>query len=122
MRFCMAQREFQHAGVRFNVEDRGSGAPIVLLHGFPLDHRMWQAQIDELGSGFRVVAPDLRGFGGSTLTDADVELGVSMDKYAADVVGLLDALETAEPVVVVGFSMGGYAAWQLALRWPARLR
>jgi pimeloyl-ACP methyl ester carboxylesterase len=118
----MAQREFQHSGVRLNVEDRGSGAPIVLLHGFPLDHRMWHAQIDALSSRFRVVAPDLRGFGESTLTDADVELGVSMERYAADVVGLLDALEIAEPVVVVGFSMGGYAAWQLALRWPQRLR
>jgi pimeloyl-ACP methyl ester carboxylesterase len=118
----MSQRQFQHDGITVNVEDRGSGPAIVLVHGFPLDHRMWQAQIEELGSRFRVVAPDLRGFGHSTLTDADVELGVSMERYAADVVAALDWLQIAEPVVAVGFSMGGYAAWQLALCWPHRWR
>jgi 3-oxoadipate enol-lactonase len=118
----MAERQFQHEGVTLNVEDRGSGPPIVLLHGFPLDHRMWNAQIDALSTRRRMVAPDLRGFGKSTLTEADVDLGVPMERYASDVVAALDELEIFEPVVVVGFSMGGYAAWQVALRWPERVR
>jgi pimeloyl-ACP methyl ester carboxylesterase len=118
----MAEHRFSLEGVTLNVEDRGSGPPVVLVHGFPLDHRMWDAQIDALADGFRVIAPDLRGFGKSTLAEDDAENGVGMERYAADVVAVLDALEIGEPVVVVGFSMGGYAAWQLALRWPARLR
>jgi pimeloyl-ACP methyl ester carboxylesterase len=118
----MPERHFHHNDITLNVEDQGSGPPIVLLHGFPLDHLMWHAQVETLRSHFRVIAPDLRGFGRSTLTDSDVELGVSMDRYAADIVALLDWLEIAEPALVVGFSMGGYAAWQLTLRSPHRVR
>jgi len=118
----MAQRQFNVDGATLSVEDRGSGPPIVLLHGFPLDHSMWNAQIDELSGHFRVVAPDLRGFGQSRLDEDDAENGVPMDRYAADVAALLDWLAIQEPVVLVGFSMGGYAAWQFALRWAERLR
>lgn len=118
----MAERQFNVDGVRLVCEDRGSGPPVVLLHGFPLDHAMWEAQIEGLSSRFRVIAPDLRGFGRSTLGSEDAELGVGMERYAADVIAMLDWLEIAEPVVLVGFSMGGYAAWQAALRWPGRVR
>jgi pimeloyl-ACP methyl ester carboxylesterase len=118
----MAEQWFNVDGVRLNCEDRGSGPPVVLLHGFPLDHTMWQSQIEALSTQFRVIAPDLRGFGGSALNDEDVDLGVPMERYAKDVIGLLDWLQVLEPVVVVGFSLGGYVAWQLALRWPNRVR
>jgi 3-oxoadipate enol-lactonase len=118
----MAERQFNVDGVRLNCEDRGSGPPIVLLHGFPLDHAMWDAQIQALSSRFRVIAPDLRGLGKSQLADEDYDLGVGMERYAKDVIGLLDWLQVLEPVVVAGFSMGGYVAWQLALRWPERIR
>lgn len=118
----MGQQQFLHDGVSLVLEDRGSGPPILLIHGFPLDHRMWDAQIDALGRRFRIIAPDLRGFGGSRLAVGDDDLGVGMEKYAADLVALLDWLGIGEPIVAVGFSMGGYVAMQLALRWPARLR
>lgn len=118
----MAQRLFNVEGVRLACEDAGSGPPIVLLHGFPLDHTMWDAQIADLQSHFRVIAPDLRGFGASHLADGDAENGVGMERYAADVVALLDWLQISEPVVLAGLSMGGYVAWQIALRWPERLR
>jgi pimeloyl-ACP methyl ester carboxylesterase len=118
----MAECQFLHGEVSINFEDRGSGPPIVLLHGFPFDHQMWGAQIDALSSRFRVIAPDLRGFGKSTLTEADVELGAPMERYAEDVVSLVDWLQIAEPVLLAGFSMGGYVAWQFALRRPTRLR
>lgn len=118
----MAQRQFNVEGVRISCEDVGSGPPIVLLHGFPLDHTMWSAQIAELQSHFRVIAPDLRGFGASQLADGDAEDGVGMERYAADVIALLDWLQVKEPVVLAGLSMGGYIAWQAALRWPERIR
>jgi pimeloyl-ACP methyl ester carboxylesterase len=83
---------------------------------------MWDQQIDALSSRFRVIAPDFRGFGKSTLAGEDFDRGVSMDRYAQDVIGLLDWLQVSEPVMAAGFSMGGYVAWQLVLRWPDRVR
>ena len=118
----MAQQQFNVEGVRLACEDVGAGPPIVLLHGFPLDHTMWAAQIAELSSHFRVIAPDLRGFGESQLAEEDAEDGVGMERYAADVIALLDWLQVSEPVVLAGLSMGGYVAWQATLRWPQRIR
>ena len=118
----MALRQFNVEGVRLACEDVGAGPPIVLLHGFPLDHTMWNAQIAALQTRFRVIAPDLRGFGASQLADGDAENGVGMERYAADVVALLDWLQVKEPVVLAGLSMGGYVAWQAVLRWPERFR
>lgn len=105
-----------------SCEVRGAGVPLVLLHGFPLDHRMWDGQIEALASEFQVIVPDLRGFGASSLEPADVEAGVGMERYAADVIGVLDALGVTTPVVLAGFSMGGYVAWQIALAHAKRLR
>lgn len=118
----MAQRFFNVDGVRLACVDAGSGPPLVLIHGFPLDHTMWDAQVADLQSHFRVIVPDLRGFGASQLAAGDAENGVGMERYAADVVGLLDWLQITEPVVVAGLSMGGYVGWQIALRWPSRVR
>jgi pimeloyl-ACP methyl ester carboxylesterase len=102
--------------------DRGRGLPVVLVHGFPLDHTMWSAQIDALASRVRVIAPDLRGFGRSPLAPGDESRGVSMERYADDLAELLDALAIREPIVLVGFSMGGYVAWQFVRKYPQRLR
>ena len=51
--------------IELAFEDRGAGVPLVLVHGFPLDHSMWAAQIEALAAICRVIAPDLRGFGRS---------------------------------------------------------
>jgi pimeloyl-ACP methyl ester carboxylesterase len=118
----MAGHTIVTCGISIHCEDRGKGVPLVLVHGFPLDHRMWDAQIESLAREFRVIAPDLRGLGRSTLAPGDVNVGVPMNRYAADVLAALDALGIAEPVVLAGFSMGGYAAWQFALAYPQRLR
>jgi pimeloyl-ACP methyl ester carboxylesterase len=84
---------------------------VLLLHGFPLDHSMWNAQIQELAGPYRVIAPDLCGFGQS-----EVHTGtVTMTRHAEDLSDLLTALEVEEPVTVCGLSMGGYIAlafWQ----------
>lgn len=101
---------------------KGGGLPIVLLHGFPLDHTMWSEQIDALSRHCRVIAPDLRGFGKSTLGNASPTAGMPLEQYADDIALLLDALEITQPIALAGFSMGGYIAWQFARKYMRRLR
>ena len=104
--------------VDLNVLDQGAGRPVLLVHGFPLDHRMWRRQVEALSPTYRVIAPDLRGFGGSGGTAGTV----TMEDFADDLNLLLDGLEVAEPVTFCGLSMGGYIAWQFWKKYPARLR
>ena len=104
--------------VELKVLDRGQGLPVVLLHGFPLDHSMWDNQIEPLAQKYRVIAPDLRGFGGSeVIPDA-----ATMDQMADDVAALLDALGVNEPIVLCGLSMGGYVAFEFWRKHLKRLR
>lgn len=105
----------------FAVAESGcvEGPTLVLLHGFPLTSAMWGAQLAGLGETARVVAPDLRGYGASPLGGwlAQGE-AASIERYAADVVALLDGIECSRPRVVVGFSMGGYVALALERMKP----
>jgi 3-oxoadipate enol-lactonase len=103
-------------GIDVAYDDIGSGLPIVFLHAFPLDRSMWAPQLGALVRHGRCIAPDLRGFGASTPAPP-----YSMDQYADDVAGLLDALGS-EPAVVVGLSMGGYVAFALVRRHRAKIR
>jgi 3-oxoadipate enol-lactonase len=98
--------------------DRGGGgaAPLVLLHGFPLDRRMWDAQVERLSEHHRVIAPDLRGFGQSRRSDP-----FTIESLADDVHLFLDQLG-ALPCVLAGLSMGGYVALAYAKKYPADLR
>jgi 3-oxoadipate enol-lactonase len=84
------------------------GHPLLLIHGFPLDHTVWQPQIDFFSDHCQVIAPDLRGFGGSDVTPGVV----TMEQMADDLHGLLAALGVHEKVIVCGLSMGGYVGWQ----------
>jgi pimeloyl-ACP methyl ester carboxylesterase len=102
--------------------DCGAGPPVVLLHGFPLDHTMWSAQIDALGKTCRIIAPDLRGFGQSSLGNADPDRGIALEQYADDVAKLLDAIEISEPIILAGFSMGGYIGWQFVRKYATRMQ
>ncbi len=108
--------------VELAYTDRGTGPPVLLVHGFPLDHTMWSSQIDALAERWRVIAPDLRGFGQSPLGNADPPAGISMERYADDLAELLDVLGIRQPIVLAGFSMGGYVAWQFIRKHTARLR
>ncbi len=104
-------------GIVMYYDDIGSGSPVVLVHGHPFDRTMWQPQIQALrAAGFRAVAPDLRGYGQSSVTPACVTL----DVFAADIEALMRHLEL-ESVVVAGLSMGGQVAMELAKHFPERL-
>lgn len=104
-------------GVELHVADLGHGPPLLLLHAFPLHGAMWHAQVDALQQHYRLVVPDVRGFGGSPLPPRSY----SLDEVAADMLGLLDALGI-EQATVAGLSMGGYVALAMFRRAPERFR
>lgn len=99
--------------MELHYTEAGEGVPLVLIHGFPLDHALWQPQLEGLSRVARMVAPDLRGFGKSPQASGVV----SMEDHAGDVVELLDRLNIGE-AVVCGLSMGGYVALAIAELFP----
>jgi len=101
--------------MRLAYDDAGSGDCVVLIHGHPFDRTLWEPQAAALRDGFRVLAPDLRGFGESPVTPHCV----SMREYAADVEDLLDGLGIMR-AAVIGLSMGGLVTMELAGSRPGR--
>ncbi|MQF48548.1 alpha/beta fold hydrolase [SAR202 cluster bacterium AC-647-N09_OGT_505m] len=99
-------------------DDRGSGdgPPLLLVHGFPLDKRMWEPQVQALTGEFRIITADLRGHGESQVTPGPY----TMDLLADDLKGLMDAL-SLQSVVLGGFSMGGYAVFSFYRKYPERV-
>jgi len=110
--------KIQAAGIDMSVARSGTGMPLVLVHGFPLDGRMWANQLQAFAGLHDVIVPDLRGAGGSAVTAGEV----TMERYADDLAALLDALEVREPIVLCGLSMGGYIALAFWHRHRARLK
>ncbi len=103
-------------GASFFYEEAGKGLPVVLLHGFPLDARIWASQRADLSSKYRVITPELRGFGRSQSQDA-----FTMESLADDVHALLAEI-AALPCVLGGLSMGGYVALEYVKKYPTDLR
>lgn len=103
-------------GLDVAYDDVGTGMPVVFLHGFPHDRTLWMPQLGALVDRARCIAPDLRGFGETT-----ARAPYSMDQYADDLAGLLDALRI-ERVVLCGLSMGGYATLAFWRRHRQRVR
>lgn len=87
---------------------------VVFLHAFPLQAAMWEPTLDAVPDGWRAIAPDYRGFGGSPLPDSGRS---AMDEYAGDVIDLLDRLEIAQ-AAVIGCSMGGYVLFEILRMAP----
>jgi 3-oxoadipate enol-lactonase len=109
--------------IRLQVYDEGLGTPILFVHGFPLSHGMWSGQLEPLAKRFRVIAPDLRGFGASEMTPGDASSAVTtMRQLADDCAAVVEQLCGGGPVVLCGLSMGGYVAWQFAKYHGAKLR
>jgi non-heme chloroperoxidase len=91
------------ADIKIHYNDHGSGKPIVLIHGYPLDGNSWEKQERELlKAGWRAISYDRRGFGQSS----QPTVGYDYDTFAADLKALLDHLALGEDVVLAGFSMG----------------
>lgn len=113
-------RFLQVNGLRMHILDEGSGPLVLLLHGFPELSSTWRHQLRALANaGYRVVAPDQRGYG---LTDCpEREDAYTIFHLVGDVIGLLDALGEAR-AVVVGHDWGAPVAWNTALLRPDRVR
>ena len=103
-------------GVRLAYERRGTGGPLVLLHGYPLDHHLWDEVVPFLQDTFDLILPDLRGFGESSTIDSFY----TMEDIASDIAALLDHLEI-QKTAVAGHSMGGYVALAFARLYPERV-
>ena len=89
--------------IELHFTDQGQGQPVVLIHGWPLSGRSWEAQVPALvGAGYRVITYDRRGFGQSSQPWE----GYDYDTFAADLAALVDHLDLRN-MVLIGFSMGG---------------
>jgi pimeloyl-ACP methyl ester carboxylesterase len=103
-------------GVKWAYTDQGKGAAVVLLHGFPLDRRVWEGQVAGLSSHYRVIAVDLPGFGESDRVSQPFTMG-SLAEGVHDLLERVGAL----PCVLGGLSMGGYVALAYARKFPTDL-
>jgi pimeloyl-ACP methyl ester carboxylesterase len=103
-------------GISIAYDDVGAGPGLVLVHGHPFDRSMWAPQLAELAAVCRVVAPDLRGYGGSSVIGGRTGL----DTFAADIEALVDRLGL-DRVLVGGVSMGGQVVLECARRWGDRI-
>jgi pimeloyl-ACP methyl ester carboxylesterase len=103
-------------GIQIAYQRHGSGLPLVLLHGYPLDHTIWDEVVPLLEDRFDLILPDLRGFGQSETVEAQYAIA----DMAADVAALLDELGI-ENTYISGHSMGGYVALDFVRNTPERV-
>lgn len=96
-------------------EKKGTGPPIVFIHGVCIDHRMWQEQVEFFSGSFTCITLDLRGFGKSSLPSNPYSFHEDLNTF-------LDNLNIKEPVILVAFSMGGKAAINFSLTYPQRVK
>ena len=106
-------------GIRISYTIEGDGPPVVLLHGYQLDRSFWEPQVRALRGRYRVIIPDLRGFGSTPVGSGPDS---TMALMADDVRALLDRISVREPVVLGGLSMGGYVAFAFYRAFRERVR
>ncbi|MFI9101155.1 alpha/beta fold hydrolase [Streptomyces fildesensis] len=105
-------------GITVGYEDAGAGDPLVLVHGHPFDRSMWAPQVGAFAAGgWRVIAPDLRGYGATTVVPGTTPL----ETFARDIAALLDHLGL-DRVVIGGLSMGGQIVMEFCRLFPERVR
>lgn len=105
-------------GITIAYDDHGTGTALVMVHGHPFNRSMWRPQVERFsGSGWRVVAPDLRGYGETTVVPGMTTL----DVFARDLVKLLDHLGL-DSAVLAGLSMGGQIVMDFYRQFPDRVR
>jgi 3-oxoadipate enol-lactonase len=100
-----------------DYSDNGNEIPLLLIHGYPLTQALWGPQITGLADVARVLAPDLRGHGGSDLGPGSYSMSVLADDCRA----FLDTLGITRPVVLGGLSMGGYVVFEFYRKYPQRI-
>lgn len=99
-----------------SYDDRGNGkVPVIFIHGFPFDKKMWHPQMQFLSKSNRTIAYDIRGYGGSDAGKQNVSIGL----FADDLINFMDALEISK-AIVCGLSMGGYILMNAASIYPQR--
>jgi len=103
-------------GIDIAYVRRGKGNPLVLIHGYPLDHTIWDEVVPLMEKDFDLIIPDLRGFGESGIMESDN----SILGYATDIAGLLSQLKIKK-ASIAGHSMGGYVALAFAREFPDRV-
>ncbi len=104
-------------GIEIAYEDVGAGPVVLCIHGFPLSHELWTPTAEKLSGRYRLIMPDLRGLGQSSITT-----NASMADHADDLAALLDAINVKGAVNVMALSMGGYIAFELFRRHPQRVQ
>lgn len=115
----ITHRQIQTNGITMHIAEAGQGLPVIFLHGFPELWYSWRHQLPVIAAaGFHAVAPDQRGYG-QTDAPPDIE-SYSMKELTADVIGLLDALD-AEQGVLVGHDWGSGVVWACAELYPERV-
>ena len=102
--------------IELAYDSTGSGAPIILVHGYPFNRSLWTDQVAVLSGKYRVISVDLRGFGESSGSEAPA----SMSRMAQDLALLMDHLEISE-AALVGLSMGGYVLLSFYKQFPNRV-
>lgn len=108
-------------GIHLSVHQGGEGAPLILLHGYPQNHMCWHRVAPALAEHFRVIVPDLRGYGDSEAPpDDDEHTAYSKREMARDTVGLMDALAIGR-AAILGHDRGARVTYRLALDHPERV-
>ncbi len=118
MSFPEPRRVELATGIALSVHEQGAGPAVVLCHGFPELAFSWRKQMQPIAdAGFRVIAPDMRGYGASDKPEA-ID-AYDMDHLCGDLVALLDALDL-EKAVFAGHDWGGFVAWGMPVLHPER--
>ena len=102
--------------INLAFDDTGSGRPVILLHGYPFNRTLWNAQVVALKDNYRVITPDLRGFGESETSDEPA----TMARMAEDIARLMDVLDLPS-AIIGGLSMGGYVVLSFYKQFPKRV-
>jgi 3-oxoadipate enol-lactonase len=103
--------------MHIGYDDKGTGQPLVLIHGHPFDRTMWRPQLEHFSRTHRVITPDLRGYGESTVVPGTTTLEV----FAQDIADLLDRLGV-DGIVLGGLSMGGQIVMEFHRLFPRRIK
>lgn len=115
----MLQRTRLPNGIDLAYQDVGDGPAVVLVHGHPLDHTMWQPQVEFLRNRYRLIVPELRGYGATSLPAG--KNTTLLDDFAEDIVALADHLNI-DRFVIVGLSLGGQITLETYRQAPHRIR